>query len=137
MIFGEVPYKSKTIDDLLYDISSVGPSFFHNGIKISENLKNLLRALLHPDPNQRIPHNDLFEIVLNDPNFVNNYSSQNMSKIQNNGQENRNMTSTKPNLQTFIEEVTLKREKYSFLIQLAHQTLSYKTYFSLINFKKE
>ncbi len=80
MVYGKVPYQSKTIDDLLFDICEIGPSFTHFSpltnqlIEIPEKLKDLIKSLLHPKSEERINHNTLFSLVLDDSNFEKNYS---------------------------------------------------------------
>jgi len=72
MIYGCVPYHSKTIDNLLYDISNVGPSFnqisplTNQKVEVPEQLKDLIKSLLNPVTEERISHLNLFSTVLDD-----------------------------------------------------------------------
>ena len=82
MVYGKVPYQSKTIDDLLFDICEIGPSFTHfhpltnQLIEVPEKLKDLIKFLLNAKSEERISHTTLFSLVLDDPKFEKNYSGQ-------------------------------------------------------------
>lgn len=131
MVFGCVPYQSKTINNLLYDSCNVGPSFNHvnpntnQQIEITDKLKNLLKALLNPVTEDRINHLDLFNMVLDDLHFEKNYSGQAESMINQSNFTQKSST-IEPVIDQFITTVKYERSKYSYLIDMAKTTLAYK-----------
>lgn len=128
MIFGEVPYQSKTIDDLLYDINNVGVAISPE-VKISQNLVQLIHSLLEPNPAARITHEDLFNIVLEDKNFLEKFLEKGAEIIKT-AQDNNNNPNINPEvsvLDEFLAEVVKDRHMYTFLVSLAKKTLKHKT----------
>lgn len=134
MIFGEVPYQSKTIDDLLFDITNVGVVIDPEKNQLSQNMVNLIQSLLNPNPKSRISHDELFKIVLEDPNYLEHFlinSSQIQREIHGNphinSYSNLNVKKSENSvLEKFIQDMKKERYKYTFLINLAKQTLNQK-----------
>lgn len=80
MIFGSTPFKSNTTEYLLYEIYNKIPSFKHDhpvtkkSIEVSEKLKELIMALINPNPEDRMSHAQLFATVVENANFEREYS---------------------------------------------------------------
>ena len=130
MLYGEVPYKSGTIVDLLYDIKNVGPNYNHPNVGLSQKLFNLLKALLQPDPELRISHEDLFSIVINSRDFVAEYSNEAeavQEKPAGSGYSSDIKSREDYILDSFIKDVIYQRSKYQYLVNLANQTQKFKT----------
>lgn len=132
MIYGCVPYQSETIDDLLYDICNIGPSFNHinpiTGLKIEipEQLKELIKGLLNPDAEDRIKHITLFNKVLDEPKFEKVYSGSTESIINQSNLTQKSST-IEPVIDQFITNVKYERSKYTFLVNLAKTTVQYQS----------
>jgi hypothetical protein len=132
MIYGCVPYQSKTIDDLLYDICNIGPSFNHinplnnQKIEVPEKLKDLIKSLLNPVSDDRVNHQNLFNLVLDDPHFEKNFSGQTESQINQSSLTQKSST-IEPVIDQFISTVKYERSKYTFLTDLAKTTLGYNS----------
>lgn len=76
IIFGNVPYHCNTIEELLKLIHNVGPKFDDELVDIPIRVKNLILRLVEPNPEKRISHSELFNIVLEDETFLFKYSHE-------------------------------------------------------------
>lgn len=70
MIYGNVPYHCNTIEELLVLIHEEGPKFDEEVVRIPKSVRNLILVLVEPNPEQRITHEELFSIVLDDKSFI-------------------------------------------------------------------
>ena len=67
MLYGQVPYDATNVEDLLTQIYEKGPQFYKK--KISRKLEELIKSMLDPGSSSRISHSDLFDLVIDDPNY--------------------------------------------------------------------
>lgn len=132
MIMGAVPFDATNIDDLLHQIVKVGPRF--HGQKLSKKLETLILSLLEADPLMRVTHSALFEIVLKDPTFPNNFIEKELHLPQ----TKRTLGSAPETgaLESFVKEILYERSKYTYLIDLAAKATYFKKYPQLTKFKR-
>lgn len=124
MIYGSVPYDAASIDELLTQISQIGPQFQKK--KISKKVESLIRGLLDPNPATRMSHNQLFDIVLKDPNYP--------LSLLDSGELSASLTMKSKPLQTdadtivnnFVKGILYSRSKYKYLVELATKAAELK-----------
>jgi serine/threonine protein kinase len=133
MIFGTVPFKSSNVEYLVYDICNKIPSFKHENpftkkpIEVTEKLRDLILALLNPNPDDRISHSYLFSLVLDDSNFEREYNNNSPdSHIGQSGITNNSSAVTDSIFDSFLAQVKKERSKYSRLIEIAKQLFDYR-----------
>lgn len=125
MIYGTVPYDATNIEDLVSQIYERGPQFYKK--KISKKVETLLRSLLEANPNTRMSHNTLFEVVLKDPNFPNSLLDEPSSPLGTAAIARQRKSEGDDALITgFTREVLFERSKYKFLIDLASKATYFK-----------
>lgn len=124
MLMGNVPYDAANIDDLVSQIHGKGPNF--KGKRISKKLETLILSLLEENPQMRITHTSLFEIVLKDPNYPNSIIDSDYQTSYQQTQPESNPANAV--LDNFVKEILYERSKYTYLIDLAAQATYFKKY---------
>lgn len=128
MIYGSVPYDATSIDDLLLQIKEKGPQFHKK--KISKKLETLIMSLLEANPQMRISHSSLFEVVLKDPNFPNSLletgDSLLSSSLSKATRKSVGEATEDTLINDFVKDILFERSKYTFLIELASKATLFK-----------
>lgn len=110
IIFGNVPYHCNTIEELLKLIHNVGPKFDDELVELPIRVKNLILRLVEPNPDNRIGHQELFNIVLDDEAFTLKYSYngqefESNAKIEDIMSGRTNKNSVKSNIESPIGSI--------------------------------
>lgn len=122
MIFGEVPYLTDSIEELIKRTESKNVKF-KESVKISEETKNLILGLLEPNPDKRISHENLFNIVFEKKEYFNNLFTLNsnspIKKITNKIDDLEANPETETKLNIFTKKILFERNKYRYLLLLS------------------
>lgn len=125
MIYGQVPYNAQSVKELLTQIDTIGPVF--GSKKTSVKVEQLIRGLLQSDPLKRLSHAELFDIVLQDPNYPNSLLDQpDISPAILVRDKKPSGSREEEIVNDFVREILNERAKYKFLIELATKTAQLK-----------
>lgn len=127
MLYGSVPYDSKSIQDLLQKIQDKGPNYSKK--RVSSKVEQLLRGLLEPNPQLRMTHAALFDTVLKDPQFpISMIESQTQVDPSSLGRARKSLDGPEEIISHFTRDILWQRSKYKYYIEIAMKATQFKKY---------